>query len=344
MTTAIRRWQDSDFYLSSASTTNVREQLIKLQSIGKLVRALSDASTVDTNGDKLQDRLLGVSLGDLNQRHKYRILYDNLNDRFLVQRNSGTDAAKVWVELLRIDSSGNVTTTGSLSATTIATRVTDDDTAGLVLSSDLDMNDFYIKNAQDIQTQTLRVTSQLTLPNNHTPAWVYITSKTASSSPLIDFNGLTQYPKYKIEIEHMRPSADGAIPLMQVSTNNGASYLSTPIYASAGQANSNFPSQEPVATSGVGAWQIIGDGGVSQDNGAASAITGTVFINSLGSAAVQARARAQLEWLETTGTFSIASDIALFAAVSAAVNAVRFSYFTGVITSGTFRLYGLRNS
>ena len=163
MTTAIRTWQDSDFYLSSAGTANVREQLIKLQSIGKLVRALSDASTVDTNGDKLQDRLLGLSLGDLSQRHKYRALYDNLNDRFLVQRNSGTDASKTWVELLRLDASGNITISGKINTDELIT------TDGQVtLGGTLNFNGFYVRNLDkyqgELRTDSLRVYSSVVLP------------------------------------------------------------------------------------------------------------------------------------------------------------------------------------
>ncbi len=141
MTTVIRTWPDADFYLSSAGTTNVREQLIKLQSIGKQVRALSDASTVDTNGDKLQDRLLGLSFGDQNQRHKWRVLYDNVSDRFLVQRNTGTDAAKVFAERFRLDASGNVTTTGTLTAASSVSLG-----GALTLGGTLDANRFYIRN------------------------------------------------------------------------------------------------------------------------------------------------------------------------------------------------------
>lgn len=340
MTTAIRRWQDSDFYLSGAGTANVREQLIKLQSIGKLVRALSDASTVDTNGDKLQDRLLGLSLGDLNQRHKWRVLYDNLNDLFLVQRNTGTDAAKVWSERFRIDATGNVTTTGSLSATSVTLS------SGLTLGGDLDVNDFYIKSAADIQTQTMRVTQQLTLPNNHTPGWVYIGSKTASNSPVIDFSGLTHYPRYMITLDQVVPGTDSGILLASVSINNGASYLATAIYSSSGIAHTNFGggTQEQVSSSGGVAWSLIGDGGVNQDNAAASGITGSLLLNSMGSATTQCRARSQLEWVEVNGLFAITSDIGLFANSGAVVNAIRFQYFSGVITSGTFRLYGLRSS
>lgn len=340
MTTVIRRWQDSDFYLSQAGTANVREQLIKLQSIGKLVRALSDASTVDTNGDKLQDRLLGLSLGDLTQRHKYRVLYDNLNDRFLVQRNSGTDASKVWVELLRIDASGNATTTGNLLTEAVTTG------GKLTLGGDLDANQFYFRNVDDMQTRTLRVTTQLTLPNNHTPGWVYIASKTAANSPLIDFTGLTQYPKYMITLDQVQPSADGGVFLMQVSTNNGASFLGSAVYSSAGVAHLNFGGgvQEQISTAGVTAWQPLGDGGFNQDNAGTSAITGTIQLNALGSASTTARGRAQLEFIETNGLFVATSDVGLFASPGAAINGVRFAYFSGVITSGTFRLYGLRNS
>lgn len=340
MSTLIRTWPDSLFYLSRAGSANVLEQIKKTQLAAELLRVLSDASTVDTNGDKLQDRLLGLSLGDLTQRHKWRVLYDNVNDRFLVQRNTGTDASKVWVERFRIDASGNVTTTGDLLTEAVTTG------GKLTLGGDLDANGFYFRNVDDIQTRTMRVTTQLTLPNNHTPAWVYIASKTASSSPLIDFTGLTQYPKYKIEFEHVRPSADSSLFLAQVSTNNGASFLSSAIYSSAGVAHNNFGTgvTEPIATGGVTGWQLLGDGGTNQDNGAASAVTGTLYINSLGSASVQCRARAQLEFIETNGLFCVTSDIGLFASPSATVNAIRFAYFSGVITSGTFRLYGLRNS
>lgn len=141
MTEQIRSWPDALFYYSAASTANVREQLIKLQQGIKRLRALSDASTVNTNGDVLQDILTGISFGNSTQRHKYRILYDTVNDRFVVQRNSGTDASKTWVELLRVDSSGNVTTTGTLSTDALTTTA-----GGVTLGGTLDVNDFYVRN------------------------------------------------------------------------------------------------------------------------------------------------------------------------------------------------------
>ena len=141
MTEEIRKHADSLFYTSAASTANVREQLIKLQQSAKLIRALSDASTVNTNGDKLQDILTGLSFGNSTQRHKYRALYDTTNDRYIIQRNSGTDASKTWVELLRIDSSGNVTTTGTLSTDSLTTTA-----GGVTLGGNLDANGFYVRN------------------------------------------------------------------------------------------------------------------------------------------------------------------------------------------------------
>jgi hypothetical protein len=341
MTEIIRSWPDSGFYISSAGTQNALEQFTKLQTIAKLGRALSDASTVDTNGDKLQDVLTGLSLGNLTQRHKWRVLYDTTNDRFLVQRNTGTDAAKVWAERFRIDASGNVTVTGTVSTTGITIT-----SSGLTLTGDLDVNDFYVRNAEDIFTNDLRVGNNLTLKNNHEIGWVYIQSKTASSSPVIDFTGLTHYSRYRIEFDQIRPSADGGIFLMQISTNNGATYLGTSIYSSSGLANTNFGAgtQEQISTGTASAWQIFGDTGVNQDNAAGSALTGHIQINSLGSATLQCRARAQCEFVETNGLFSTTADVGLFATPGAVVNALRFVYFTGVITSGTFRLYGLRGS
>lgn len=342
MTQIIRTWPDSLFYLSQSGTTNVREQINKTQLASTLLRALSDASTVDSTGSKLNEILTGLSLGNQSQRHKWRALYDTVNDRYTIQRNSGTDASKTWVDKLRIDSSGNVTAIGTLSTTQLIVSGVSGQ-PGIRMVGDLDMNDFYIRNAEDIFTNDLRVGHSLTLQNNHTVGWVYITSKTASNSPVIDFTGLTNYPKYKVEFENVRPGTDATSLLCNVSTNNGATFIASG-YATGGTANSNFPGTEPVGTSGATAWNLIGDGGVTQDNAASSAITGTMFLNSLGSASVQSRGRAQLEWFESAGFFAITSDIGLFIAPGAAVNALRFSYSAGVITSGTFRLYGQRNT
>lgn len=150
MTELIRTWPDALFYYSAASTANVREQLIKLQQANKLLRALSDASTVDTNGDKLQDILTGLSLGNLSQRHKYRVLYDTVNDRFVVQRNSGTDASKTWVELLRVSAAGALTTTGAITAAGGLTTTG----GGITMGGNLDMNQFYLRNVEKINGRT----------------------------------------------------------------------------------------------------------------------------------------------------------------------------------------------
>lgn len=150
MSEQIRSWPDSLYYYSAASTANVREQLIKVQQASKLIRALSDAATVNTNGDKLQDILTGLSFGNSTQRHKYRALYDTVNDRYLIQRNSGTDASKTWVELFRISSSGAITTTGAITAAGgISTTG-----GGITLGGNLDVNQFYIRNLEKINGRT----------------------------------------------------------------------------------------------------------------------------------------------------------------------------------------------
>lgn len=338
MTTSIRTWPDSLFYLSRAGTANVLEQIKKTQLAAELLRVLSDASTVDTNGDKLQDRLLGTSYGDLNQRHKWRVLYDNTNDRLLVQRNTGTDASKVWSERFRIDASGNVTTTGTLSATAVTVR----EVEGLTLGGDLDMNGFYIRNAEDIQTDTIRVTGQSTFQNNHGLAWVYITSKTASSAAVIDFTGLSDYPAYMVTLEGIRPGTDAVSLLMLTSSNNGASFDVSANYDTSGSADA-FPSSAVIVSIGANSWNLTG-GTSTQDNAAASALSGSVRINSLGSASLSARIRVEVEWVESTGVLFVNTLLAGRKSSASAINAIRFLYSSGNITSGTFRLYGLRSS
>lgn len=339
MTTSIRTWPDSLFYLSGAGSANIAEQLRKVQVSTKLLRVLSDASTVDTNGDKLQDRLLGVSLGDLNQRHKWRVLYDNSNDRFLVQRNTGTDASKVWSERFRIDASGNVTTTGTLSATAVTVR----EVEGLVLGGDLDMNQFYIRNAEDIQTETIRVTGQLTLPNNHTPGLVYITSKTAASAAVIDFTGLTDYPAYVVMLDNVRPGTNDARLQLRVSVNGGASFVSSG-YDSIGLATTVLGPAAQTA-SGAAAWDVFAVLAGQDADSAATGLSGELRLVSLGSTTLPYRFTCQaIAYIEAATLITHSTMSGSLATLGTSLNALRFAYSSGTIASGTFRLYGLRAS
>jgi hypothetical protein len=381
VTTAIRTWADSDFYLSSAGTTNVREQIIKLQSIGKLVRALSDASTVDTNGDKLQDRLLGLSLGDLTQRHKYRVLYDNLNDRFLVQRNSGTDSSKVWVELLRIDNAGNVTTTGSLSTDALTTTA-----GGVTLGGTLDANDYYLrnldKNVGEFRTDSLRVhgastlrattattlslsstlsvtgattlgtlsagastfASGITLQNSHSPGLVYIQSMTASNSSAISFGDLDDYDVYEVHLIEVSPATDAVDLVLRFSLNNGLSYEITG-YDWAGSLQTTFPGRADLAGSGDNRWNLVGaQSSFRLSNSAALKASGVFRLHTRGDASnSRAKFRSHLDFTGDSGFFT-SCTMAGRTSVAGAVNAFQFLMSSGNIATGTFRLYGYRNS
>lgn len=370
MSEQIRSWQDALFYFSAASTANLREQLIKLQQASKLLRALSDASTVNTNGDKLQDILTGLSFGNSTQRHKWRMIYDTTNDRWLVQRNSGTDASKTWVEMLRIDSSGNVTTTGSLSTDALTTTA-----GGITLGGVLDANDFYFRNVAKIVGRTrtdslvvhgtsehsgaatfgaatfsgattfLGVTKFYTESiENLSRGWVHLKTKTASSQATLDFVGLSVYPKYKVELEGVYPATDATSLLMRVSTDNGANYIAAASYATVGYVRTNFPTEGDVATSGATSFNVVGDGSNTQENSAAGSLSGTLTINSRGSATLQTRILSQVEYLNSSGVFLSRADISGAITAGAATNAIRFLFSSGNISAGTFRLYGLKVS
>ena len=343
MTEIIRSWPDSLFYMSQAGTANVREQINKTQLSATLLRALSDSATVDSTGSKLDEILTGLSLGKQTQRHKWRVLYDTSNDRLIVQRNSGTDAAKVWVELFRIDSSGNVTTTGTLTTDSITLTQATSGGVAIRMAGDLDMNDFYIRNAEDIYTQSLRVGQNLTLSNNHRVGLVYITTKTASNSPVIDFTGLTNYPAYVIQLENVQPGTDAVSLQLNVSTNGGASYDSTANYSTSGVLAS-FPALALIFTSATTTWNLLSSSGVTQDNAAASALSGEVKINSLGTASFPCRIESNLSYYESTGSLLVQSSLTGNRAPVSGITAFRFTYSSGLIASGTFRLYGVRNS
>lgn len=213
MTTVIRQWPDTLFYIPTTGSGNALDSLQKIALSTKRDRTIHDAQTVDSNGDEQQDVLQGLSFGNLAQRHRYRLFYDHDNARILVQRNTGTDAAKVWGEILRLDASGNLTPAGSLSADALTATA-----GGLIVSGDIDANGYYIRNL-DKNVGVFRTDS-------------LVVHGSSQLSGAVNFNGVTTFYNralkalaFKDQVSNVDVSTAAAIARSKIAASANANRL-----------------------------------------------------------------------------------------------------------------------
>ena len=143
MSESNRNFDTSLFYLSKTDLASA--QIQKLQRTAKLTRALSDAATVETNGDTLQDKLLGLSFGNDTLRRTFRTYYDQTTNKFRIQHNTGTDASPNWFSVQKIDPDGDTTIVGDLTAQAALTV-----TGRTTLGGTLDLNDQNVINGNGV--------------------------------------------------------------------------------------------------------------------------------------------------------------------------------------------------
>lgn len=166
-----------------------------------------------------------------------------------------------------------------------------------------------------------------------TGAVSYLASATASSSAAISFTGLSNsYYMYQIVLSQLIPATNGANLQLQVSTNNGSSYISS---ASAYAYDFLLTTNGSVTALGSSATALIINSG--QSSSAANGMSGIIQLYNVGSSA----------YFTVTTSGSYTSTGAVYALTGGGftnaatnVNAIQLLYSTGNITSGSMYLYG----
>lgn len=170
---------------------------------------------------------------------------------------------------------------------------------------------------------------------------VLLASQTASSSATLDFaTAITStYDEYRIELTDLVPATDNTDLLFRVSTDGGASYVSTGTYDNTfGYAATGGTTAEG-GTTGATSFTIAG----GQDNAATSAVSGTLNLSNPLSTTAHKKVFGQVVYLHNTlGNLHYRPSTTYKA--TTAVNAFRFLYSSGNIASGTIRVYGLAKS
>jgi|SRR5271156_441833 hypothetical protein len=180
-----------------------------------------------------------------------------------------------------------------------------------------------------------------TQPATTASAWVLLQTQTASSSANIAFtstNITTKYKNYAVLINNVLPATNEVGFQMNVSTNNGSSYLNTGY-----NANSTFASTGGVGQGNSTTTAILTNtatGGNALSSTAGGGWNGTVFLQNITTGSGYPSYSFQAgTYLGTGAMFSQNGGGTL--PTTSVINNIQFIMTSGNIASGTFSLYGI---
>ena len=88
-------------------------QLDEIRENSEVTAVLARASEFDFDTARLQDSALqAIRLGQNSFKNRFRMIFDDSDTAYKIQRNTGTNASPTWTTDFTIDSSGNVTGAG----------------------------------------------------------------------------------------------------------------------------------------------------------------------------------------------------------------------------------------
>jgi hypothetical protein len=174
----------------------------------------------------------------------------------------------------------------------------------------------------------------------------FIASKTAGGDATLDFtSGIDgTYLSYEVRFHNLIPVTNGVTLYLQVSTDVGATFKSAGTdYRSA---NSGFNGAgTSSAANGNEAGIVIMSSANGQRNAATSGLTGAVVFSGHNSTTDLFKAVGQIVCEEATTTDVFRQDIAgRYQTAGTPINAIRITYNTGGIASGTVTLAGKRKA
>lgn len=182
-------------------------------------------------------------------------------------------------------------------------------------------------------------------------ALVLLEEHTASAQATLDFttrnvtgqSGATfqsDFDEYVFELLNVIPATNAVDFWLRMSTNGGSTYDATNSYAVAtfawahnGSAAAGQAPSAPVA-------QIAARSTADISNDSHYGVVGDIRLFSPGSTSVYKRVNMELSYLASTGPLEKTSSEGVYISTTA-VNALRFLFSTGNITSGTIRVYGV---
>ena len=189
-------------------------------------------------------------------------------------------------------------------------------------------------------------TWQSTAPSASAPGLVCLATASASSSATIDFtSGIdSTYDEYEFHFQSVIPATNGAFLLLRTSSNAGVSFDSGSGNYKWGVngVNLNTAASTPDASSDTSIRLTLFSTGIS-NTAADGGISGVVRLFFPAGTASNKQVKLHTIYANNASV-TISLDGGGYRNSTSAVNAVRFLMDTGNITSGLFKLYGVRKS
>ena len=170
---------------------------------------------------------------------------------------------------------------------------------------------------------------------------VLLASKTASSSATLDFTEFDNatYRRYEFELENVKPATDAVSFYFRTSTDGGSSYAAGAADYAHGQSGTSAASATTGASAGANA--ILLNTVVTIGNAATEyGVSGELVLTGAPSAAVFTELRGMVTYWNISGAM-VQLELGGARLSAADVDAVRFLFSSGNITSGTIRMYGV---
>jgi len=175
--------------------------------------------------------------------------------------------------------------------------------------------------------------------------WVLLSTQTASNSSMIDFTSDidSTYRRYAIFIDDLTPATDAVDLYMRISTDGGSTWKS-------GASDYDYTTRAISPTgwvdsvSGGGAAQMLmtgGSGTLRHGNGAVENGHAEIYINNPAGASKYTTFNAEAHYINENGRAVISMSTSFYKATTA-VDGIRLYFSSGNISSGTFKLYGLK--
>lgn len=244
--------------------------------------------------------------------------------------NRGDHSAITASRAMVSDSNGTPThaTLTSANLENVAHTVSDTTSIDLTLSSGT--------LSADVKTSGV----SLTMLAGGTGSWVYVSTQTASGSATINFTGLTTYDAYKVVMYNVSSANDAVNFLWRASTDNGSTYDTAANYGWSAWAVDGAGTGVGAGSTGDTSVRLAGSMGNADTTEAGS---GIFYLIHRGSGSTVSRVMVDFAYRNSTptyitfrgsGSYNVGND----------VDAIRFLMSAGNIATGTFRLYGMRES
>lgn len=168
---------------------------------------------------------------------------------------------------------------------------------------------------------------------------VLISNQVASNVASINFTNIPgNYDHYVVRITGALPVTNSVVLAMRYSENNGSSYISANYAWAANKCGSNATAIGTGSASDSSIGLTTGAGVVNNLSG----VFGEITLMGLGSSTLQ-KACLMHTWF-SDGAYETCTGIGTYTGDTNVVNAIQFLFATGNIASGSFALYGVRNS